>query len=235
MIYYTGDTHGQFDRILDFSQRFQLTADDVVVILGDAGFNYYGNEHGDKRNKRRMNDVGVTVFCIHGNHERRPESLSYYNETIWRGGVVYVEDNYPNLIFAKDGEIFDSDGYQAIAIGGAYSVDKFYRLMRGIHWFPDEQPTQETKDHVESVLDEGDWNIDIVLSHTCPAKYIPIEAFLPGIDQSLVDDSTEIWLDSIENRLSYRHWLCGHWHIDKRIDKMHFLRYSFEALDFSHT
>ena len=118
--------------------------------------------------------------------------------------------------------------YQAIVIGGAYSVDKFYRLNRGIHWFPDEQPSPETKDCVESVLVDSGWQVDVVLSHTCPAKYIPTEAFLPGIDQSTVDNSTEKWLDDIENTLKCRHWLCGHWHNDKRIDKMHFLRYSFK-------
>jgi len=74
------------------------------------------------------------------------------------------------------------------------------------------------------------WKIDTVLSHTCPAKYIPTEAFLPGIDQATVDRSTEIWLDDIEIRLTYNHWLCGHWHIDKHIDKMHFLMNSFEML-----
>jgi 3-oxoacid CoA-transferase subunit A len=86
MIYYTGDTHGQAEKILEFIRRFKPTADDAIVILGDAGFNYYGNERGDIRIKRRLNDCGITIFCVHGNHERRPESLPYYYETTWRGG-----------------------------------------------------------------------------------------------------------------------------------------------------
>ena len=32
------------------------------------------------------------------------------------------------------------------------------------------------------------------------------------------------------NKLDYTAWFCGHWHIDKRIDKMHFLMHSVEAL-----
>ena len=66
--------------------------------------------------------------------------------------------------------------------------------------------------------------------NTCPQKYVPIEAFMPGLDQKLVDHSTEEWLDQIENKLDYNAWYCGHWHIDKRIDKMHFLMHSVEAL-----
>ena len=70
---------------------------------------------------------------------------------------------------------------------------------------------------------------DIVLSHTCPFKYEPTEMFLSGIDQSTVDDSTERWLDTIEEAIEYKAWFCGHWHTDKRIDKMHFLFHSFES------
>ena len=73
------------------------------------------------------------------------------------------------------------------------------------------------------------WQVDTVISHTCPYRYEPQEAFLPMIEQSTVDDSTERWLDEIESKLNYKNWFCGHWHIDKRIDRMHFLFHSFEA------
>ena len=33
----------------------------------------------------------------------------------------------------------------------------------------------------------------------------------------------------IERKLKYDHWFCGHWHIDKHIDRMHFLFHSVEA------
>ena len=46
---------------------------------------------------------------------------------------------------------------------------------------------------------------------------------LPNLDQKTVDATTEEWLDQIEERLEYRKWYCGHWHINKRIDKMEFL------------
>ena len=79
----------------------------------------------------------------------------------------------------------------------------------------------------DSEKEEKDF--DIVLSHTCPFKYEPTEMFLRGIDQSTVDDSTERWLDKIEDTIEYKAWFCGHWHTDKRIDKMHFLFKTFES------
>ena len=88
----------------------------------------------------------------------------------WHGGTVYVEDDFSNLLFAKDGEIYDLDGKKSIVIGGAYSVDKYYRLQRGMNWFPDEQPSDEIKLKTEKQLSAVNWNVDIVLTHTWPAK-----------------------------------------------------------------
>ncbi|MGN1202663.1 MAG: hypothetical protein ACI4RF_05155 [Eubacterium sp.] len=57
-------------------------------MLGDAGFNYYGNDSGDRKTKYKLNEVGITVFCIHGNHEMRPETIPSYIKKIWNGGIV---------------------------------------------------------------------------------------------------------------------------------------------------
>jgi len=230
MIYYTGDLHGVGHKLINFIEQHSITKDDVIVILGDAGFNYYGNDYGDKSLKKKINRLGITIFSIHGNHEQRPEMIPSYHLKYWNGGQVYIEDDYPNLLFAKDGELFNLDGNKSIVLGGAYSVDKFYRLLNGYHWFDNEQPSEEIKHYAATNLEKCKWEVDTVLSHTCPYKYIPTEAFLPSIDQTLVDNSTEKWLDDIENKLTYKYWLCGHWHIDKRIDKIHFLMEDFISL-----
>ena len=230
MILLTGDIHGDVRSPLWVIQRHGLTPDDLLILLGDVGLNYYGADQGDRKRKKLLNKAGVPIFCIHGNHEERPFNIPSYHEVTWHGGTVYVEDDFSNLLFAKDGEIYDLDGKKSIVIGGAYSVDKYYRLQRGMNWFPDEQPSDEIKQKTEKQLSALNWNVDVVLTHTCPQKYVPIEAFLPGLDQSMVDHSTEEWLDKIEDQLNYKDWFCGHWHIDKRIDKMHFMMRSVEAL-----
>lgn len=226
MIYYTGDIHGQKYGIVRFCKKFNLTKDDTVIILGDVGANYYGNSN-DNALKDAFKALKPTILCIHGNHEMRPTSISTYKEQKWNGGTVWYEENYPNLFFAKDGEIYMVEGLRHIAIGGAYSVDKYYRLSRGYAWWADEQPSEEIKIYVEQQLKENE--IDIILSHTCPYKYEPTEVFLAGVDQSTVDTSTEKWFDKIEESTEYKAWFCGHWHINKRIDKMHFLFHGFES------
>lgn len=223
MVYITGDIHGDPRDLLRFSEAHSLTADDTIIVLGDTGFNFY--LHGrDRKAKKLAARIPATLLCIHGNHEARPQSLpELYHEEQRFGGAVMTEDAFPNILFAVDGEIYDIEGFSTIAIGGAYSIDAQWRRENGIPWFPDEQPSAQTKQRAERVLSERSWKVDVVLSHTCPAKYTPTETYFPGIDQSKVDKSTENWLDTIEDRLTYQRWYCGHWHINKHIDRIDFL------------
>lgn len=231
MVYVRGDIHGEWFHIGNAIDKYKIHPEDTIVILGDVGMNFYGNASGDAERKQKLNRLGVPIFCIYGNHEARPETIETYHEKKWQGGTVYIEDEYPNLLFAKDGEVYDLDGQKALVIGGAYSVDKPYRIQNGWKWFADEQPSAEIKARVEQKLEQLDWKVDVVLSHTCPMRYIPTEAFLSGIDQSAVDRSAEQWLDRIEEKLRYEAWYCGHWHINKRIDRIHFLFDSYEILE----
>ena len=229
MIYYTGDIHGDVTRVLNSISAVGISADDAIVILGDVGLNYFGDDNIeiDRDRKKKLNNAKIEILCIHGNHEMRPEKIPSYSLREWKGGIVYYEPEFPYLLFARDGEIYDLDGQKSLVIGGAYSVDKYYRLEHGYKWFSDEQPSEDTKHHIERILEWEGWKVDQVLSHTCPKKYIPLEAFISGVDQSTVDNSTEEFLDSIEDRLQYSEWFCGHWHIDKTIDKMHFVMYDY--------
>ena len=229
MIYLTGDTHGRFDRIFTFCEERNTSRDDILIILGDAGINYYLGSRAD-RLKDSLKTLPITLLCIHGNHEQRPFAIDSYREMDWHGGKVYVEPQYPFLLFAKDGEIYDLDGKKAVAIGGAYSVDKFYRLIRHIAWYDNEQPSPEIKAYVESQLEKAGWQVDYVLSHTVPLKYEPVEVFLPMIDQSEVDKSTEIWLDEIEEKLFYRRWYSSHYHTSKAIDRLRILFEDYAVL-----
>ena len=137
------------------------------------------------------------------------------------GGKVFIEEEFPNLIFAKNGETYSIDGKKVLVIGGAYSVDKNYRIIYGYQWFKDEQLSENEK---ETILNKYKGKeVDIILSHTCPRKYEPTEVFMSGIDQSKVDKSMEDFLDKIEENVKYSKWYCGHYHTEKKIDKLEFM------------
>ena len=222
MFYITGDKHGDFTFLERFCKMANTTKDDVLIILGDAGINYYCDIQ-DKLKKDYIKDFPITLFCIHGNHEARPCTIASYKEKEMFGGKVYIDESYPNQIFAIDGEVYDFNGKKTLVIGGAYSVDKKYRMAHGYHWFADEQPSEEIKNKVRQTLKEREAKVDFIFSHTCPLRYEPVEWFLSCVDQSTVDRSTEIFLDDIEANTSYERWFCGHFHGEKEIDKMCFL------------
>jgi 3-oxoacid CoA-transferase subunit A len=225
MIYITGDTHRTFSRLL--VPGIELSTDNTLIILGDAGINFYLNQE-DVFIKQWLNDLGITILSLQGNHEERPENISTYHEVERINGKVYVEDQFPNLVFAKNGEVYNIEGNRILVIGGAYSVDKYYRLRKGLPWFKDEQLSKKEK---EEILDKvNGLEVDYVFTHTCPYKYIPTEAFLPGIDQSLVDNSMEHFLDQVDDVIDYKKWYCGHYHIEKDLGNIEFMYYRVKEL-----
>lgn len=222
MIYITGDKHADFSEVYEFCERCNTTTDDILIVLGDAGINYFANKR-DNILKSELKNYPITFFCIHGNHEERPENIGTYKTKLFHDGIVYYEEEYPNILFAKDSEVYNFNNNKTLVIGGAYSVDKYYRLMYGYNWYSSEQPDDIVKKKVIDKLNELNNKIDIILSHTCPYKYIPREMFLSGIDQSKVDNSMEYYLDEIEENNKYKLWYCGHYHTDKKIDNIIFM------------
>lgn len=212
-VYLHGDCHADFRWLKFFCETNETTSSDLMIILGDAGINYW-NSIKDYDLKEKLLELPITLLCIHGNHEERPFNIFSYYETEMFGGTVYVEKDFPNILFAKDGENYKINNHRYLILGGAYSIDKYYRLTYGHRWYASEQPNQEIKNYVAKQLVQYNYKFDIVLSHTAPLKYEPVEMFLPGVDQSRVDKSTEEWLDDIENMIEYNQWYFGHYYGD---------------------
>lgn len=228
--YITGDCHGAFGRIQHFC-KYNLPSEPCsMILLGDVGLNIWFDKN-DKKSKKELSRCPITFFAIHGNHEERPNKIDTYKEKEWNGGIVYYEEEFPNLLFAKEGEVYNIGDKKAIVIGGAYSVDKDYRLAMWMPWFKSEQPSDEIKGYVEAQLEKHNWDIDYVFTHTAPLKFEPVDLFLPGVDQSTVDKSTEEWLSSIEAKLSYDKWWFGHYHGNRIYDKAHMLFEEIWELD----
>lgn len=212
-VFMHGDCHADFRWLKYFCEEEKTTKDDLMIILGDSGINYWASTR-DYVLKEYLAELPITLLCVHGNHEERPFNIFSYHEMEMFEGVVYVEDDFPNILFAKDGENYQIKNHRYLILGGAYSIDKQYRLAFGHRWYASEQPSEEIKDYVAKQIVKYNKEFDIVLSHTAPREFEPVEMFLPGVDQSEVDKSTEEWLDEIREMISYNKWYFGHYHGD---------------------
>ncbi len=240
--YITGDKHRQFRYVKQFCHDIQTRRKDVLIILGDSGFNYFGDAR-DDRLKAEAAALNITLFCLHGNKENRPQNIGTYGVRDFCGGRVFYEPRYPNLLFAIDGETYTFEGRKYVVVGGAHSVDKMRCLEKGKPFFEDEMPDDAVKARVEETLRAQEYTIDGMMTHTCPMKYLPTEMFmstrqnadskramLKPLFKPDVDRSTEEWLDTIEEKLTYTVWFCGHYHVDKQIDKLHMMHQDIRPL-----
>ena len=64
MIYITGDKHANFEEVLNFCYVNKTSLDDTLIVLGDAGINYYVNEN-DYILKNSLLQYPITFLCIH--------------------------------------------------------------------------------------------------------------------------------------------------------------------------
>ena len=219
----TGDTHGQvLSRLSQINAGKYAASQTALIILGDAGINFYLNKT-DINLKRNIQNTGFTVYCVRGNHEERPENLPHivykYDQEV--GNTIIFEPDFPNIRYFLDGEDYDINGYSVLVIGGAYSVDKWYRLSRmpanasWTGWFKDEQLTLEEMVTIE--VEHANKHFDFIFTHTGPESWEPRDLFLAGLDQSTVDKTMEKWFDSFKDMIDWNVWLFGHYHDDRLI------------------
>lgn len=210
--YVSGDTHGNFSRFKQLKNKGNI----AVITLGDNAVNWNLNEE-DRDFKKYLQKKfpNITWYFLRGNHDARPTILSDLDEKFDPeiSGDVYFQPDFPHINYLKDGGEYTIDGHTVLTIGGAYSVDKWYRLEMGYRWFKDEQLTQEEMDNILKQVSGKSY--DCIMTHTCPYSWMPTDLFLPGLDQLSVDKTMEEWLDIVKEETTWCMWLFGHYHADR--------------------
>ena len=211
----TGDCHREFSRFKNYDKEVQEDENTAVIILGDAGINFTLDEHDNQIKNFLSKRFKFRIYCVRGNHEARPQDIPgmklVYDEDV--KGEVYMEEKWPNIRYFKDWGIYLIDGLEVAVIGGAYSVDKWFRLERGSGWFENEQLSEE--EMLAATIELTGAEVDMVLTHTCPVCWEPTDLFLSGIDQSRVDKSMELFLEEIAKCFGWKVWCFGHYHADR--------------------
>jgi 3-oxoacid CoA-transferase subunit A len=212
-VFITGDIHGDMN---DLASRVayvgDTTKDDLLILLGDIGFFYsvyFGKQNKDFERQKWAEELPITLLCIQGNHEQPFKEMAAEKIKLL-GGDGYESNG---IYFAENGTTLNINGKKCLVIGGAYSVDKPWRLEMGNAWWENEELTDAELDGIFDAV-KGQ-RFDWVLTHTCPFSNLPREMFLSYVDQSKVENRTEKSLERIKNCIEYEKWYCGHYHTDK--------------------
>lgn len=228
-IYVTGDIHGSADNIRNtVSQIKNPSAEDIIIIAGDASFEYEQYVMGSA--KREARKFPGTWIVLRGNHDSR--YWNHINDKNWE--VIQYQNcdylrqkKYPNIWYLPDeGCIYRLNDYNILFIPGAYSVDKWYRLRNNYPWNPAEQLTKTEMDNLKLLTQEWidlGFGIDFVIGHTFPLKmqHCYQDLFMTGLDQTTVDKTMERWLDEMADLYeftdNFKQYFGGHFHDDRII------------------
>lgn len=226
MIVLVGDTHGEIDHKNLNNEKILKACDgkypEYAIVLGDFGFIWSNKK--DDTEKYWINWLDKkpwTTLFLPGNHENYDRLLSDEFPDIAMFGAT-VKQISKKVFMLLTGNIYEIDGATYFVYGGAQSTDKEYRRPY-MEWWPEETPGQNDFMLACNNLNGKNWKVDYVLTHTLPQE-------LKAREGLYMFDATPcpvaLALDHFYENLTYDHWFCGHFHIDKDIDKKHSVLYN---------
>lgn len=212
-IFVTGDVHQSIDIHKLSSSVFkvgkELTKNDILIVLGDAGFVFsYGQKaSGEEKFWRNwISEKPWTTFCTMGNHEAYSFIKDFPIVEFHGAPAIKITDS---LFYEVRGEIYTFDNKTFLSLGGADSTDIGWR-RKGVSWWEEETITQEQIDKVLENLKQYDNKVDYLLTHTGGSEVCRNLGFEPR--------QSDLMLDKVLEKIDYKHRYCGHYHVDKIIN-----------------
>ena len=215
-IFLVGDTHGDLDIYKLQSQRFpegiNLTKNDYIIILGDVAILWSDNK---SELIKWYDSQPWTTLWIDGNHENHHKIQKLKSVKKFNSIVGKVSNSIFHL---KRGHVYDICGKKIFCMGGAESIDKMHRY-EGISWWREEIPSTQEFNLGFDNIEKCNYEVDYVLTHTCP-EYIQNELIrLNQIYNLKFNDPTCKYLEVIREKLNFKQWYFGHFHLDVTIKK----------------
>lgn len=227
-LFVCGDTHGfssDFRKIRNFNKEHakELTKDDVLVQLGDAGWIWYALGT-NKEQEYWLNWLATRkyiVAVVPGNHENYDEIFKLPLTEKWGGKARYLESKgrfgEGVIYFLERGEIYTIDGKTIWCFGGALSIDKDDRTL-GINYWEQELPTWTEFEHGMNQLDSVNWTVDYIFTHTCPLNIVGDIIHRTPYTEGKFKDPVAEFLYEVYKKIDVKEWHFGHFHEDRKLD-----------------
>ena len=234
MIKVTGDIHGEANQVKRASPN--NSSDDIVIIAGDFGVIWDKSKATDYWLKWLGNRNHITAF-VDGNHENF-DLLYQYPLEMWNGGKIHRINQ--RVIHLMRGQIYNLNGLMVFTFGGASSHDiadgilspdnpNFKALKRKYNkhgysyriehqsWWKEELPTIAEIQEARHNLEQVNWKVDYIITHCAP---LTLQERILGGHGALLGFHPDIlneFLDEIYAKTNFKHWYCGHYHVDRKI------------------
>ena len=211
MIYIVSDIHGyiRLDWLKTNLEELPIIQGDYLLILGDAGIVW------DLEKYREVRDYYEGLPCLtlflDGNHENFDLLDKYPVIEAFSGRVGKISDKIFHL---RRGEIYTLLGKRFFVFGGGFSLKKLTNTSPVFVW-DREMPSDDEYENGKMILKENDFQIDYVLTHVAPTKFLDAISAPPLSEERKLND----YLDEIDNRTVCKHWFFGHYHKDIDLDK----------------
>lgn len=206
MVYLTGDTHGELDRFQRGELRW-LGKRDVVIVLGDFGFVWDGSREEQKK-LDWLRKRPYTLIFLDGTHENY-DLLGRYPTIEMFGGKV--QDLGGNIYHVCRGSVLELEGKSYLCFGGGESPDREEREY-GVNWWPQEMPSDEEYAFCEQNLEARNWQVDYVLTHDAPSRFLDFTVLASGESNRL-----HLFLDKLLLKMQYEKWFFGCYHKDMQL------------------
>lgn len=220
MIRITGDTHGEEFRFTDEKMPGQSvwTSDDKLIVTGDFGFVFQGEKKylSERIKLDALAQKPYEILFVDGNHEGFDYLVQYPEEQRYGAPVRRIRDN---IVWLQRGYLYAIEGQTFFTMGGAYSIDKAFRMSYqdicgDKIWFEQELPSAEEYRRAINTLQKASMKVDYIITHTAPRTIIPR---VIGKAPNPHDAELTGFLDWVYHEVDFKKWFFGHFHEDRTI------------------
>lgn len=209
----TGDKHGDIEDLV-YAARV-LDYEDTLIVLGDFGFIWQLDAAAVTYQLKTIAEkCPCQIAFLDGNHENFKQIARLEDTIDWNGGKAGLLPY--GIIHLMRGEVYDLNNEKVAVIGGADSVDKWART-EDVSWWAEETVTAADAEKLIKNT-EGLENV-IILSHDAPAQWIGRLKHMNGINSMQFLSESQRNLQTVCDKVSFKKWCFGHWHIDRELDE----------------
>lgn len=174
-----GDTHGNTSAICNIAiPQARKNNCDTIVQCGDFGYWEHQQEGVRFLNKvsKALVRENMTMLWLDGNHENHPLLWEKYTPA-GEYGFCMVR---PNLYYMPRGTVFKLGHVTCLALGGAFSIDKEWRLQHELR----DAGLLKPADYISSAPQLRDYSIGSDFKHTMwwPTEMITFEQSRTAIE-----------------------------------------------------